>query len=215
MLLDWKNVMKGGIIGPTLVYFKHYTFITRDIASVLIYYMRLVQSPKDRHFISQACVFASSNNSTRSSGFETPRDGKYVPGWQWLVQWRWRKHPKVQVAPSRPLSSYCAVRQACYPQNTEQLLECMPIKTLEMPVCYTLTYRNWRARLQSCAQMPVSTASCVGCGGVANEQVSVRPSVGAIIGCAAVSTGSVTSDAIAALKWFTICIYFFCQPVRV
>ena len=144
MLLDWKNVMKGGIIGPTLVYFKHYTFITRDIASVLIYYMRLVQSPKDRHFISQACVFASSNNSTRSSGFETPRDGKYVPGWQWLVQWRWRKHPKVQVAPSRPLSSYCAVRQACYPQNTEQLLECMPIKTLEMLVCYTLTYRNWR-----------------------------------------------------------------------
>jgi len=48
--------------------------------------------------------------------------------------------------------------------------------------------------------MPVSAASCVGCGGVAYEQVSVRPSVGAIIGCAAVSTGSVTSDAIAAFK---------------
>ena len=29
--------MEGGIIGPALeIYFKHYSFITRDIASVLI-----------------------------------------------------------------------------------------------------------------------------------------------------------------------------------
>jgi len=81
MLLDWKNEMEGGITGPALeIYFKHYSFITRDTASVHIYYRRLVRSPKDRHFISRACVFVSSNNSTRSSGFEPARDSKYVSG---------------------------------------------------------------------------------------------------------------------------------------